>query len=189
MVDEIFKSGVFKEHLDLIFDETMREFTRLCICAAPDYFFTDCPASSVGKYHPIDELGADGTILHTKRVFTMAYQLCRGLECESSRDEILASCLIHDLRKQGMNKTGHTARNHPALAADLVEEVQNATRMLSEKSYQIIRNSCGYHYGPWSTKVWKKDLSKYTPEELTVYLADYIASKREIHVDYRRDVT
>jgi hypothetical protein len=189
MVSEEIKSGVFAQQLELIFDDTIREFTRLCICSAPDYFFTDCPASSTGKFHPIDELGADGTILHTKKVFTVAYQLCRGLACESSRDEILAACLIHDLRKQGMKKSGHTAKNHPSLAADLVTEVQDATQMLSKKSYDIIRNACGYHYGPWSSGDWKKDLDKYSREELTVYLSDYIASKREIHVDHRRERT
>jgi len=189
MVDEQYKSEVFREQLELIFDDTIREFTRLCICAAPDYFFVDCPASSTGKYHPIDELGADGTVLHTKKVFTVAYQLCRGLECESKRDEILAACLIHDLRKQGMTKSGHTTKNHPALAADLVKEVQDATQMLSEESFNLIRNMCGYHYGPWSSGDWKKDLDQYTHEELTVYVSDYIASKREIHVDYRRERT
>ena len=189
MIDETYKSGVFAQQLELIYDETIREFTRLCICAAPDYFFTDCPASSTGKFHPIDELGPDGTILHTKKVFTVAYELARGLDCESSRDEILAACLIHDLRKQGLKKSGHTARNHPALAADLVQEVQDATQMLSDKSYNIIRNACGYHYGPWSPKSWKKDLDKYTREELVVYLSDYIGSKRMIHVDHRRERT
>ena len=189
MLNEEYTSEVFKEQLELIFDDTIREFARLCICAAPDYFFTDCPASSTGKYHPIDELGADGTILHTKKVFTVAYQLCRGLMCENRRDEILAACLIHDLRKQGIIKTGHTTKNHPALAADLVQEVQEATHMLSEESFKRIRNMCGYHYGPWSSGEWKKDLDKYTPEELTVYISDYIASKREIHVDYRRERT
>jgi len=189
MVDEKARTAVFESQLELIYDDTIREFTRLCICAAPDYFFTDCPASSTGKFHPIDELGADGTILHTKKVFTVAYQLCRGLSCESSRDEILAAVLIHDLRKQGIKRSGHTAKNHPKLAADLVEEVQAATQMLTDKSYSIIRNACGYHYGPWSSKDWKKDLDKYTREELTVYLSDYIASKREIHVDHKRDIT
>lgn len=186
MVDENFKSEVFAPELALIFDEGIREFTRLCVCAAPDYFFTDCPASSSGKYHPIDELGPDGTMLHTKKVVTTAYVLCRALNCESRRDEIVAACVIHDLRKQGLNKTGHTAKNHPALAADLVDEVQDATQILSKDSYRIIRNSVGYHYGLWSTGDWKKPLDKYTPEELCVFLADYVASKREIHVDHRR---
>jgi hypothetical protein len=108
------------------------------------------------------------------------------LECENHRDEILAACLIHDLRKQGIVSGGHSTKNHPDLAADLVEEVQQATQMLSDKSYKIIRSSVGYHYGPWSTSDWKKPLDKYTPEELCVYISDYVANKREIRVDHRR---
>lgn len=187
MVDELTKEAAFVSELERIFDLTIREFTRLCVISAPDYFFIDCPASTSGKYHPIDELGADGTILHTKKVFTVAYELCRGLQCENHRDEILAACIIHDLRKQGMKQSGHTAKNHPSLGADLVEEVQEATQMLTDKSYNIIRSAVGYHYGPWSTGDWKKPLDKFTPEELCVYLADYVASKRVIHVDHRRE--
>lgn len=187
MVDELTKVEIFANELGLIFNTSIREFTKLCVISAPDYFFTDCPASTSGKYHPIDELGADGTVLHTKKVFTVAYQLCRGLQCENHRDEILAACIIHDLRKQGLNKTGHTVKNHPSLAADMVEEVQLATQMLSEDSYRIIRSAVGYHYGPWSSGDWKKPLDRFTPEELCVYLSDYMASKREIHVDHRRE--
>lgn len=185
MITEAVKCKVFEKELSLIFDEGIREFTRLCIVCAPDYFFLDCPAS-VGKYHPISELGPDGTMIHTKKVFTVAYELCRGLSCEGRRDEILSACLIHDLRKQGVTKTGYTTKSHPALAADLVEEVQNGTMILSEDSYNIIRNCVGYHYGPWSIGVWKKDLALYTPEELTVYMSDYVASKRCVEVDFRR---
>lgn len=180
------KEVVFEKELVLIFNEQVREFARLCIVSAPDYFFLDCPASSTGKYHPLSELGPDGTMLHTKKIFTVAYELCRGLDCEDSRDEILAACLIHDLVKQGWTKSGHTTRTHPKLAADLVERVQTDTQILDDKSYKTIRNCVGYHYGPWSNAPWKKTLSKYTPEELCVYLSDYIASKRCIEVDYKR---
>lgn len=180
------KEKIFKKELELIFDLSIREFTRLCIISAPDYFFVDCPASSSGKYHPISELGPDGTILHTKKVITVAYDLCRGLECEERRDEILSACLIHDLLKQGVKKTGHTMKNHPRLAADLVEQVQRDTQLLNEDSYNIIRNCVGYHYGPWSANPWKKNLKDYTPAELCVYMSDYIASKRTIEVNYKR---
>jgi hypothetical protein len=180
------KVKVFKEEIELIFDEYIREFTKLCVMAAPDYFFIDCPASSTGKYHPISELGSDGTILHTKKVFTVAYELCRGLDCENNRDEILSACLIHDLLKQGIKKTGHTIKSHPNLAAELVERIQRDTQMLTDESYNIIRNSVGYHYGLWSINPWRKKLSDYTPEELVVYVSDYIASKRCVEVDYRR---
>jgi len=71
-------------------------------------------------------------------------------------------------------------------AAKLVDEVQKDTRMLSEESYKIIRSCVGYHYGLWSSSVWKKPLSSYTMEELAVYIADYVSSKRFVEVDYRR---
>lgn len=178
--------SIFEKELSLIYDNNIKEFAKLCLISAPDYFFTDCPASSSGKYHPITELGPDGTVLHTKKVFTVAYDLCRGLGCEELRDEILVACLLHDARKQGVVKTGHTVKNHPKLAADLVQEVQEATCILSEASYSTIRNCCGLHYGLWSIGEWLKPLNTYRPEELCVYLSDYIASKKCIEVDYKR---
>ena len=180
------KGKVFEEELKLIFDDDIREFTRLCVLAAPEYLFTDCPASSTGKYHPVSELGPDGTILHTKKVFTLAYELCRGLDCEQNRDEILGACIIHDLRKQGLTKSGHTTKNHPDLAAKLVEEVQRDTMLLSDESFNLIRNMVGYHYGLWSSGNWRKPLSEFTFEELCVYISDYVASKRCVEVNYRR---
>lgn len=177
---------IFRKELDLILDDRVRQFTELCLGEGPDYFFTDCPASSSGRYHPLDELSWDGTMIHTKKVFTTAYELCRGLGCEENRDEILSACIIHDLLKQGVKKTGHTTKNHPALAAELVERVQRDTQLLNKESYEIIRCCVGFHYGLWSTKPWLKKLEDYTPEELCVYLSDYIASKRCVAVDYRR---
>jgi hypothetical protein len=178
------KVSTFKEELDLIFDTKIKQFTEICLMVSPDYFFNDCPASSSGKYHPIDELSWDGTIIHTKRVVTVAYDLCRGLGAEQNRDAIISACIIHDLRKQGLIGTGHTQKNHPDLAAQLVEDVQRDIRILNDKDYNIIRNSVGYHYGPWSQFKWKKDLTAYTMEELCVYLSDYTASKKSNNVKY-----
>ena len=177
---------IFKKELDLIFDGSIREFTKLCLLKAPDYFFTDCPASSTGKYHPINELGPDGTIIHTKKVVTLAYELCRGLGCEDRRDEIICACVVHDLVKQGWNKTNHTHKMHPVFGAELVDIVQKDTQILNEDSYNIIKNCVLFHYGLWSHFSYKKSLDDYTPEELAVYLADYVASKRCVEVNYRR---
>lgn len=177
---------LFKDELKLIYDEGIREFTKLVLTQIPAYFFLDCPSSSSSLYHPVDEHTFIGVIIHTKRVFTVAYELCRGLGAEEDRDRILSATILHDGLKQGKTKTGHTVKNHPALAADLIEEVYNATQMVSNESYNIIRNCVGYHYGPWSISPWAKPLAKYTPAELTTYISDYIASKRCIKVDYRR---
>ena len=183
-ITPIEKLVFFQDELDLIFDVRIKEFTKICVMVAPDYFFTQCPASSSGKYHPLDELSWDGCIIHTKRVVTIAYDLCRGLACETNRDAIIAACIIHDLRKQGLERSGHTVKHHPDLAAKLVEEVQRDTRILHDVTYQMIRSCVGLHYGLWSEYKWKKSLVEYTPEEMCVYLSDYIASKKTINVKY-----
>ncbi len=180
------KIRFFEKELNLIFNESIREFTKLCLISAPDYIFEDCPASSTGKFHPIDELAGDGNIVHIKKVITLAYELCKGLQCEDRRDEILAACLIHDLLKQGKEKSGWTQKIHPQLAAELVDEIQNATQLLPEDSYQIIRSAVGYHYGPWGEKEWLKPVQEYTKEELCVYIADFVSSKRPVSINYRR---
>lgn len=179
------REEVFKNELELIGNDRIREFTKLCIMYAPDYFFTDCPASTTGKYHPLNEIGWDGTIIHTKKVFNIAYSLTRGLDIENNRDLVLAGCLIHDLVKKGWKGGQWTQKNHPMLAAELVEIIQKDTQLLEDSEFEIIRNSVFYHYGPWTTKEHKKDISDYTLEELCVYISDYIASKRFLHVQYK----
>lgn len=176
------KIDFFKEELELIKDNGIKEFTKICIMVAPDYFFIDCPASSSGKYHPLDELGHDGVLLHTKKVVKMAIELTRAFET-SNVDEVISASIIHDLRKQGIDKSGMTLKNHPDLAAKLVEEIQEATNILSNKSFNIIRDCVGYHYGVWSIDPWKKHWSKFTAEELCVFLADYTVSRRFVKID------
>lgn len=182
------KEVIFKSELAIIRDPKVRQFATLCIYAAPSYVFNDCPSSSSGKYHPLNEMGGDGVVIHTKKVVTTAVELSRGLDCEDSFDAIIAACIIHDLVKQGWKKTGHTLKNHPDLGAQLVEKVQAQTKILDDNTFNIIRNCVGYHYGPWSIGKWKKPLSNYSREELTVYLSDYVASKRCMEVDYRRSL-
>ena len=183
------KIAFFQDELNRIFNERIREFTKLCIIQAPDYIFKDCPSSSSGKYHPVDELSWDGTIIHTKKMFTLAYELCRGLGCDHNRDLVLAASLIHDLCKRGTKDPGdlHTRKDHPGLGASFVLEIQAATQILTEEQANIIANCVGYHYGPWSQNPWIKPINEYTEEELTVYIADYVVSKRFIHTDYRRE--
>jgi len=181
------KEEYFRIELERIYDRKIREFARLCLVNSPDYIFEDCPSSSSGKFHPIDELSPDGTLIHTKKVFTMAYELVKGLDCENSRDIVLTAAIVHDLRKYGPTRgTGHTVKDHPAHAAKLVDEVQEATQLLTDEQYQMLRNCVGYHYGPWSEEPWKKSMDKYTREELALYISDFVVSKRFIVTDYRR---
>lgn len=181
------KVAYFEPELRRIYDNKIREFTRLCLTQCPDYIFEDCPSSSSGKFHPLDELGHDGTLVHIKKVFTMAYEMVKAMDCEDNRDLVLAACIIHDLRKYGTINTGHTLKDHAAHAANLVNEVQEATQLLTDEQYETLRNCVGFHYGPWSEEPWKKSMPEYTSEELALFLSDFVVSKRFIHTDYRRD--
>lgn len=181
------KVAHFQQELERIYDKKVREFTRLCIAYAPDYIFVDCPSSSSGKYHPIDELAPDGTIIHVKKVFTMAYEIVKGLACEDRRDIVLAATLVHDLRKKGPGDGfAHTVKDHPNHAANLVDEVQEATQLLTEEQHTMLRNCVGYHYGPWGEGKWCKPMEEYTMEEMALYMSDFVVSKRFIKTDYRR---
>jgi len=179
---------LFEAELDLIFSKEIREFTEECIKQAPDYIFVDCPSSSTGKYHPVDEISGDGTVLHSRRVTAVAYDICRALGCEDHRDEIIASGILHDMAKQGLEKSGNTIRTHPQIMAKLVADVytEKFKDKLNRESALVIYNCIFHHYGLWSSPDIKKDLKNYTPEELCVYISDYIASKRFIHVDCKR---
>jgi 23S rRNA maturation-related 3'-5' exoribonuclease YhaM len=178
----------FKDELDLIENDDIREFVKECIKQSPDYIFDDCPSSSSGKYHPLDELAPDGTIRHTKKVFTLAYELSRGMNCEEHRDEICAAAILHDMAKQGPSRSGHTIREHPQVMADFVADIykEKFKDRIPRESALIIYYCIFYHYGPWTDVSVRKSLDDYTREELALYLADYVCSKRFVTIDYKR---
>lgn len=176
---------LFKGELALILSSEIREFVEECIKCAPDYIFDDCPSSTSGKYHPIEELGPDGTVLHTKKVFALAYELSRALDCENHRDEVCAAALLHDMLKQGEIKAGHTLKEHPQLMAKFVADIYNNgfKGKINRDSALMIYYGIFYHYGPWTSPSVRKPITEFTQEELCVYMSDYVASKRFISVD------
>ena len=175
----------FNEELSLITSELIKEFTIACLGASPDYVFEDCPSSSTGKFHPIDELGADGTLIHTKKVFAMAYELSTGLDCVEYRDEICAAALLHDMAKQGLIKSRWTAKDHPQIMAKLIIDIysKDFKDRITKDAVLKIYYGVFYHYGPWTDASVRKPLADYKPWELSVYLADYVSSKRFVHVN------
>lgn len=179
---------LFKEEINLISKKNIKDFVKAVIAAAPDYVFWDCSSSSSGKFHPLDELDGSGNVIHTRKVFAVAYELSRALGCERYRDEICAAALLHDLAKQSLEKTGHTVRDHPQIMAKLVADIYNDKfkDRLDKASANIIYWAVFHHYGPWTQENVRKPLSNYTPEELCVYISDYISSKRFVKVDYLR---
>lgn len=175
---------MFNFELSLIGNGRIRKFVELCLGYAPKYIFTDCPSSSSGKYHPEDELGGNGCVIHTCRVVKLVCLLIDGMKDFDHRDEAIAAAIIHDLRKQGMEKSGRTVANHPDLAASLVYEVATLhPDVVDSDVVDALYNAVGYHYGQWGTGNWVcKDFYNSDIDRLSkvVHVADYLASRKEI---------
>lgn len=72
------KSELFKNELKTITSDDIRDFAKVVLDDAPDYFFK-VAASSTGKYHPAYALGDGGLMRHTKAVLRI-YNYIIGLE-------------------------------------------------------------------------------------------------------------
>jgi len=167
--------ALFLCELAFIVSQDVRAFVEACLHAAPQYIFTDAPSSSSGKYHPEDELGGNGCVVHTKRVVWVTKQL-------GGDDLAIAAAIIHDLVKQGWKKSGHTLNNHAGLAAKLVGKVYRRNRsLISEDDMKAIRSAVGFHYGQWGVGAYATTSSSLcTKRDFLVHMADVIASRKGI---------
>lgn len=191
------RHALFAEQLTAL-SPAYRTFAKRCLECAPEYVFTNCPSSSSGKYHPIDELGPDGTVRHTRKVFAVADALATAMGLHHYRDVILTAALVHDLCKQGVTRMGRTVSNHPALAAYLVNFVAGYyPGIIPARCARLIAHCVGYHYGAWGTGNYAIDhLADVAPADklnhlrasdlsapaLAVFAADYIASRRYVNI-------
>lgn len=157
--------------VDYIDDDELREqvidaFHGL----VPDYFWY-IPSSSSGNYHPHDERGRYGLLVHTQRVVEIFDQLAdswigQGKITEQERDYGIAAALLHDTVKNGDDKTNGTVTEHGMLAADMFEAMPEEVR-------EAIRS----HDGPWGA-----DAEPETPLQELVHAADMVAADDKLRV-------
>ena len=128
---------------DDIRDETARTFLDWC----PDYFW-EIPSSGSGKYHPPDERGEYGNLLHTKRVFLAYEQLARSYTEQHliTADEYhcgQAAALLHDMFKFGWpsEQNDVTVSEHDVIAANVVLHKTDLPNKVSE--------AIATHAGAW----------------------------------------
>ena len=155
-------------------DKKLREeVIRILRVHAPKEFWTK-PASSTGKYHPMQNTKEHGLWIHTRTTITVWKRIAASLKAQSLINEKMidfgiAALLLHDLFKYGRKGSNnkHTVKDHGVLAknfminrADLPKPVLDAIET---------------HMGPWS-----KGRSPETPFERGVHMADMIASTRNI---------
>ena len=171
---------LFQRELSYITDNKLKEFAKILIVNADDYFF-EVPASSSGKYHPDFARGNGGLVRHTKAVVYFTNEFARAsIELKKidryKADLLVIAALAHDIKKQGDGLGKHTVSEHPQLAADYIDDMWNkyGEDLLSEESMNFICEVVESHMGPWCKPVPE------THEQLLVFFADYTASRKEI---------
>ena len=172
--------SLFRRELSYFAGENFKEFAKILIENADDYFFT-VPASSSGKYHPDFARGNGGLVRHSKAVAYFANELIRpSLDfnkiTREDADCIILGALVHDIKKQGDGLGEHTVKEHPQLAADYVRKTweEQGQDLLTKSQIEYVAKVIESHMGPWQTP------RPETRPELIVFYADYIASRKEI---------
>ena len=160
----------FRDELEKIEDEEIRNLTREALEQAPPHFWYR-PASSTGKYHAPEENETGGLIIHTKRVCRVAEILMSAWYPPFNMSVIRSACPLHDICKygDGYSATRYTLSNHPKLGADFVRRV--AGDKYDMNKVDAISNAILSHMGKWG-----KDPSL-KAEDFIVHLADVVATR------------
>jgi len=173
--------------INLINDESIKSFVRSILIKADSFW--KIPSSFSGKYHPADEHGEGGNVLHTKRVVRIANLLCESYNLSlEEKDIVISACLIHDVCKGVKNMDSNKFEYdpmHPYTVGKFISncqktdkqfssESESSTLYLSEDIVQSILRLVRCHLGPWSPV---PETYPITYLDYIVHIADNIASK------------
>lgn len=185
------KVKIFEDELNLIKNKEIRSFVEEFLKQVPDYFFITA-ASSTGKYHPQYALGDGGLVRHTKAATRIAYELFRVnffKYNETEQDIILASLILHDTYKHGLNGSRYTVTEHPTIAAN---EILNFESNLNSEYKQRIASNIASHMGQWNfdykTKKEVLPLPK-TGMQNFVHMCDYLASRKCLEFNFDAELS
>lgn len=156
------------------------------------------PSSFTGKYHPKDEMGEEGLIIHTNRVCWFITRMSEAYGWDQpTLDKMLTAALFHDsgkvlqtegesvLEYKGKEKKRYvkltkkmTGRDtHPYLSLRLAQkylEKAGVDSLLTKEITSMIYCHMSHWY-PWYPL-------PFTHEEKMLALADYLASRRELKI-------
>lgn len=180
MTDKLEK---LRPELEMIQNQSVKNFTIDCLREAPDYFWTH-PSSSSGKYHPPQSNGEGGLVRHTKAVVYFATKLCEvyGFTGDDM-DCVLSACILHDIVKYGWPiARPHTTKTHDLEGTIFIGRIAEKTNF-SQSLIERISDGVCWHMGRWSTRT--DGNKKVFPQEFSrtaeiVHLADVIAAQNQV---------
>jgi 23S rRNA maturation-related 3'-5' exoribonuclease YhaM len=185
--------GPILKEINLISDDSVKSFVRSILLKA-DLFWV-VPSSFSGKYHPQDEHGTCGNLLHTIRVTRIANTICDSYSlAQDERDLILAACLLHDVTKGIASEDDGMFQYdpmHPYTVGQFVVNCQSydkeygtdslsSSLFIAEEAIQTILRLVRCHLGPWSPV---PETYPITYLDYIVHVADNIASKLHTYIE------
>ena len=155
--------------LEFVKDEELSKKTRDILEQYVPGYFWEKPSSSSGKYHPFDERGKFGLVLHTCRVTKVTDDLCVAAEIiGSDRDDLIVAAIIHDSFKYDLPPgNSHTVKLHCIIPGEQLD--------ISDRINHLIRT----HDGQWGLPQEWKDADEH---QKLMHYADYIASRKYVHI-------
>lgn len=186
------------EEINLISSHQIKLFVRSILLQAKTFW--KIPSSFSGKYHPADEHGVGGNVLHTKRVVKVSAVISDsyGLIAHE-KDIVYAACLLHDVTKgiahDDSKEDFFYDPMHPYTVGAFVKKCQendkkygsesaSSTLFLDEETVQSILRLVRCHLGPWSP-IPETVPSSYM--DMIVHLSDNVASKLHTFVKIGED--
>jgi len=181
------------DEINFIEDESIQSFVRSVLLKCD--IFWNIPSSFSGKYHPPDEHGPGGNVLHTKRVVRIANIMCDSYSISSEeRDIIIAACLLHDITKGIASEQDgmfHYDPMHPYTVNKFVmncmehdreyaNDTNSSSLFIAEENVQSILRLIRCHLGPWSPV---PETLPITYMDYIVHISDNIASKIHLIID------
>ena len=187
------KSIYFKKELSAIRDTRVRNMTEYLLDnRVPDYFI-ELPSSSSGRYHPKNKEGNQESLIeHTKSVVRVLCSFLTHPDISSKfsdydKDILISSAILHDCVKYDYpDQKDHTVFSHPVLVKALIDD--EISRMYLHE-FVTVCDVISTHHGPWTVNRYE-DLVLPTMKDNRqwyLHLADYIASRDFIRVDYDND--
>lgn len=183
---------LFLPIIDTFENEDLKMFAITCLNNTPDYFWS-VPASSTGKYHPKYALGNGGLVRHSIAVcmflnhfFEIDYY--KNQYTSRERDLLRIAGMMHDTFKCGTeddySMSKYTKFEHPLVAAEELRKRLDGEIDASELEY--IASAIETHMGQWNRNTkYKMELPvPTTKEQALVHLADYLASRKNIEINF-----
>lgn len=181
-------SEIFREELDAFNDKRFMTAVENVMAKLPDTIL-ERPASTTGKYHPNDELGSNGMIIHIKRACAMVPDAARKYQFSRYGEDVLrAGCLLHDAFKFGEPPTEHTVTEHPYLIYRELEYGQYMNFGDNPLVLDWLRDvalACAHHEGVWTTELC--DGVRVTEFAKALHEIDYWVTRRVMWDVMRKD--